>query len=197
MSYYGVIFPEFWTGTTGRQLRVTGGKDAQLLGLYLATNRHANMLGLYHLLPDDIRHETGMQLRAIARGFDVVAAESFAQFDAATSYVWVRQMARIRLGLKAGESLAPEDKRVVALNRIYHAIEANPFLGEFYDLNRGILRLRGRRESIGLVVGINGHHHMSGLPSPLEAPSKPGTEIRYRDQVQESGVQVRGKDPKR
>ena len=61
-SYYGVVFPEFWTGPTGRQLREHGGKDAQLLGLYLISNRHTNMLGLYRLRIDDIRHESGLGL---------------------------------------------------------------------------------------------------------------------------------------
>jgi hypothetical protein len=185
VSYYGVIFPEFWTGNTGRQLREHG-KDAQLLGLYLATNRHANMLGLYRLMSDDVQYETGLGPKAIVRGYTATTASGYAVFDVASSFVWVRQMARFRLGLKAGEALDPEDKRVVAINRIYQALEPNPFLSDFFDVNVKLLRLKKRRESFGVVVSIDRPYQMSGLPSPLEAPSKPvtETEIRNRDQDQ-------------
>lgn len=163
MSYYGVIFPEFWTGPTGRELREHGGKEAQVLGLYLATNRHANMLGLYHLLADDVKHETGLSFRAIEKGYRVSGAASFAIFDAATAFVWVRQMARFRLGLKNGDGLDPDDKRVVAINRLYQALPANPFLGDYYDLNRKALCLRKRRDGFGLVVPFTSDHYMSGF----------------------------------
>lgn len=184
MAYYGIVFPEFWTGKTGRALRGHG-KDAQLLALYLATNRHANMIGLYRLLVDDIRHETGLGAKSLERGFKAVWAEDFARFDAESSYVWVLSMARFRLGLQPGDALNPEDKKVAGVNRIYHALDPNPFLGEFYDVNHRVLRIKKRRESIGVVVTIAGEHKMSGLPSPLEAPSKPGTGsgIRKQDQV--------------
>lgn len=185
-SYYGVIFPEFWTGTTGRQLRAHG-KDAQLLGLYLATNRHANMIGLYRLLTTDIKHETGLGPKAIARAFGATRDTEYAIFDAGMSYVWVRQMARIRLALKPGDALNPDDNRGKAVNRIYQALDPNPFLGEFFDVNRKLLGLKKRRESVGLVVDLVPDHQMSPLPSPLEAPCKPVTEsgIRNRDQDQE------------
>ena len=158
-----MVFPEFWTGKTGRELR-TAGKDAQLLGLYLATNRFANMIGLYKLLPEDIHHETRLSLKGIAGAFDATAAAHFATYDAATGYVWVRTMARIRLNLTPGSSLSTEDKRVPAVNRLYQALDPNPFLGEFFDLNHRTLRLKRRREpSATLVVPLNGRHHISPL----------------------------------
>jgi hypothetical protein len=186
-SYYGVIFPEFWTGTTGRQLRAHG-KDAQLIGLYLATNRHANMLGLYRLGLDDVRHETGLGTKAIEKGLQAAAQTGYALFDALTEFAWVRQMARFRLGLKAGESLRDGDKRTQAVSRIYHAIEANPFLGDFYDANRKILPLGRRRDSVGLVVPLGAHHKIEphtrgyGGASP---DTDTDTGIRSQEQVQE------------
>lgn len=183
-SYYGVIFPEFWTGDTGRELRKFG-KDAQLLGLYLATNRHANMIGLYRLLVDDVKHETGLGMKAIARAFDATGRTEYAVFDAGSAYVWVRNMARFRLGLKPGEVLEAEDNKVKAVNRIYQALDANPFLGSFFDINQRTLRLKKRREGIGLVVALPSHHQMSGLPSPLEAPCKPVTESGIRNRNRE------------
>jgi hypothetical protein len=181
-SYYGVIFPEFWTGRTGRELRERGGKDAQVLGLYLVSNRHANMLGLYRLLVDDVKHETGLGWKSIDRAIGAIAISEFATFDVGSSFVWVRQMARFRLGLKAGESLNADDKRVTGVNRIYQALDLNPFLGEFFDVNRSMLRLKKRREGTGLVVPFTSDHKMSSLGRALEAPCKPDTEIRIREQ---------------
>lgn len=194
-SYYGVVFPEFWTGPTGRQLREHGGKDAQLLGLYLISNRHTNMLGLYRLRVDDIRHESGLGVKAIERGFSSAAAVGFAQFDAASAYVWVFQMARFRLGLKAGQALNEDDNRTLAVNRIYHALDPNPFLGAYFDANRKLLKLTKRREPIGLVVTFSDVHQMLPLPSPLEAPYKPVTESGIRDQG--SGSEIRNRDQKK
>jgi len=186
-SYYGVIFPEFWTGRTGRELRERGGKDAQLLGLYLASNRHANMLGLYRLLVDDIRHETGLGVKAIERGYESAAAAGYAKFDAGSSYVWVLNMARFRLGLQIGDVLHPDDKRLPAIARIYHALDPNPFLGDFFDVNQKILRLKKRRDPIGVVVPFSAHHKMSPLEGAMEAlPSqvqRSRSGISNRDQV--------------
>ena len=163
VSYYGIIFPEFWTGPTGRELRIHGGKEAQLLALYVATNRHANMLGLYHLLIDDVRHESGLSLRSIEKAYRSLAAASFAEFDAQSAFVWVRQMARFRLGLRNGAHLAPEDNRVVAVNRLYQTLAANPFLGPFYDLNRKLLCLKSKRLTSDLVVPFTADHYISPL----------------------------------
>lgn len=186
MAYYGVIFPEFWTGRTGRELRGFG-KDAQLLGLYLATNRHANMIGLYQLLIDDIRHETGIGVKGIERGFTATSQTSFAEYDAASKYVWVRSMVRFRLGLKVGEGLSPQDNKVAAANKIYLAIDPNPFLGEFYDINRRALHLRRRREPFGLVVPFGAHHQMSGFEGASKGLVSQDQETGSgdQDQVQE------------
>lgn len=180
-SYYGVIFPEFWTGLTGREIRLTGGKNAQLLSLYLATNRHANMLGLYHLLVDDVHHETGLSLKAIERGYQVVATTAFATYDAATAFVWVRQMARFRLGLQNGVGLHPDDKRVMAINRIYHALPQNPFLGEFFDVNRKLLCLKKKREVALYVVPFDANHYMSSLEGASKALPSQITDLQITD----------------
>jgi hypothetical protein len=183
-SYYGVIFPEFWTGTTGRQLRAHG-KDAQLIGLYLATNCHANLLGLYRLALDDVRHETGLGPKAIEKGLEAAAQAGYALFDVVTEFTWVRQMARFRLGLKAGESLRDGDKRAQAISRIYHAIEANPFLGDFYDVNRKILPLGRRRESVGLVVPFGVHHKIQPHRRGFQGASPDTESVIQQEQEQE------------
>lgn len=187
VSYYGITFPEWWTGKTGREIRRRGGKDGQILGLYLQSNRHANMIGLYRLLEDDVENETGLKAREIARAFAVIDSAGFARYDVGSSYVWVLSMARIRLGLKVGAVLDPDDNRVTACNRLYQAVDANPFLGDFYDRNRKLLHLKKRREGSGLVVDPSPVHHGSPLPRGLEGAYKPVTDpgTGDQDQVQE------------
>src|SRR5262245_23622385 len=141
------------------------------------------MLGFYLLLLDDIRHETGLTTRAIARAFDIQQHADFARFDATSSVVWVHHMARFRLGLKPGQALGADDNRVIAVNRLYQGLVENPWLGEFFDQNTKSLRLKRRRESVGLVVPLVNNHYMSGLPRGYQGACKPvirdqGSEIR-------------------
>lgn len=202
MAFYGVVFPEFWTGRTGRELRALG-KDAQLLALYLVTNRHTNMLGLYRLLIDDIRHETGLGLKGIEAGLVAAAATDFGCFDSTTSFVWVKTMARFRMNVPAGEALDPDDKKVLALNKLYHKLEPNPFLGEFFDANHHMFRIRKRRESTGVVAPFAApttSRACKGLVSPLQASkqisvSVSGSEIRIRDQEKAPRARHRSLDP--
>ena len=173
------IFSDFWTGATGRQIYDAGGHAAQVLALYVCTNRHANMLGLYRLLEHDVHYESRIKPAALDRAWRVLETTSFASYDPASAYVWVRQMARFQLNIRPGDALEPADNRVIAANRVYAALDDNPFLGPFFDQNAGLLLLRRRRASL----------------SPFEAPCKPGKGsgsgsgsgigIRDQDQVQE------------
>lgn len=180
-SYYGIVFPEYWTGRTGRAIQKKGGKDAALLGLYLTTNRLANMIGLYRLTPDIIVHETPLKLGAIEKAFEVLAAEEFAEYDAASEHVWVREMARFRLNLRDDRpSLDKDDKRVVGVQRLYHGIDDNPFLQPFYEKYHRVLHLKKLRTSTR-------YPHPSPLGRGLVGSMKPGTGSGTRYQEQESG----------
>ena len=74
-------------------------------------------------------------------------AVGFAEYDYATEYVWVREMARIRVGLAPGEQISPGDLKHKAITKLYAAVSPNPFLGSFYQYYRNTLRLGAPRES--------------------------------------------------
>lgn len=177
MAYYGVLFPEFWTGRTGRDIRREGGVQAQLLALYLTSNRHANMLGLYRLALADICHETGMRERVVIAAAAALERAGFARFDASSDFVWVLTMCLFRLGLKTGHALEVGDKRVVAVNRLYHGIEANPFLGAFYMQHHEALRLDKPRPPHGQASPYT-------ISGPLQGASKP---LASQSQISGSG----------
>lgn len=170
MNPYGILFDTFFTGASGRAMGRCGGKEAQVLGTYLICSGHANMLGLYHLPLPYITTDTGtLSPKAVMKAFAALAAENvlFANYDAGTNFVWVREMARFRMGLvQADAKLSAEDNRVKAANRLYEQLNPNPFLAPFYDRYHKVLHLRRRRDGPPLVA----------LWRDTEAPSKPVTD---------------------
>ena len=149
-SYYGVIVPGYWTGDTGRRLRERGGKDAQLLGVYLLSNSYMNMLGLYSVKLKVIEEELILSAASVHRAFAVMEDEKYAFYDEDNAVVWVREMARFRLNIEGDEPLSREDKRVIGAQRLYATLPSNKFLGAFYDRYGKVLRLKRRREATPL-----------------------------------------------
>lgn len=150
MSHYGLTFPEFFTGETGKRIALEGGSDAQILGVYLTANRCATMLGLYPLslaiAQAEIRSlSTDQLLRAIG----VLQRADFARFDEPTETVWVLEMARIRLQLAPKQPLKENDARIKTIQKLYDRVLPNPFLGPFHEKYRRILHLGKRRRFEG------------------------------------------------
>jgi hypothetical protein len=190
VAYYGVLFPEFWTGRTGREIRRLGGPNAQVLAVYLMSNRHANMIGLYRLSADDVSYETGLKPRGIEAGWKVLADVDFARYDPVTEHVWVLTMARFRLGLKAGEALQSGDRKVIAINKLYHGIDPNPFLGDFFATNHQALRIAKARTPQGIWPPTTTSRPFDGA---LDGASVPlGCQVQ--DQRSGSGDQDQGTD---
>jgi hypothetical protein len=191
VTYYGIILPRYWTGTTGRALQKRGGKDAQILGAYLFSNEHANMIGLYRLPTVTIRAELGLTPASIVKAFQALSEEQFAFYDEATGYVWVREMARFRLQI-SDEIFKTSDKRRIGAERLYESIPENPYLGPFFDKYGRVLQLKRRRESSlrgggdvplqsppQLVVPARTFEGASkGYGRGFEGPSKPVTDQR-------------------
>lgn len=145
MERYGVLLPRFWTGPTGRALRKRGGPTTQLLAVYLCSNSHTNMIGLYPISLAVISDEIPQTRACVVRGLRAAADEGFADYDYLNGCIWVREMARFRLGLQPGEQLANDDKRARGANLLYSTLPPNRFLGPFFDRYWETLRLRHRR----------------------------------------------------
>lgn len=179
-SYYGVVFPEFWTGPTGKAIRAEG-KDAVILALYLMTCRYATMIGVFRLLVDDVKIETGIGIKGLVGGFDTLQRLDFADYDAGTQHVWVREMAKFRMHLYKKSPLDSNDLRVKGAQNFYDKLAPNPFLGAFFDRYAKEIRLKRRRD-IGALAS-----------TPLQvAPYKPLQGPRSQITDSDSGVQVPG-----
>lgn len=66
MRDYAKITPQYWIGGTGRHIKQCG-VITQLVGLYLLTNPHANMLGVYYLPINFIAHEIGIPFEGASK----------------------------------------------------------------------------------------------------------------------------------
>lgn len=187
---YGVFFHSYFDGPTGRQIQAKGWA-ACILGFYLGINKYSNMLGLYELPLVYVEHDLAV-LRSrtiIQQAFRDLAACEFATFDNVSSFVWVREMARIRLGLaKPGDRLSVHDKRQRFVVKTYESLRSNPFLGQFFDRYAVDLSLPTRRESVTSPTNGASNDASMGDARGTDTPPKPGTgtdDQGIRDQGQE------------
>lgn len=128
MRDYGKVSPQFWIGRTGKSLR-SAGAEAQLVSLYLLTNPHANMIGLYYMPLMFIAHETGLGMEGASKGLTSAIKAGFCHYDEQSEMVWVPEMAAHQIG----SNLSPKDKRCPGVQNEYNAQPDNPFLSMFYD----------------------------------------------------------------
>jgi hypothetical protein len=144
---YGLLLTTFFSGATGMRLQSLGnqGKDALLLGAFLTANDWSNMIGLYEIsLGKLARHLPVLKSRNVTRAFAALDAERFAHYDSETEFVWVREMARIRLRLERGQVIR-NPKVLTGAQNCYQRLPMNPFLSPFYDRYHVELALKHRR----------------------------------------------------
>ncbi|WP_052955203.1 hypothetical protein [Enterobacter ludwigii] len=140
MRDYGKVSPQFWIGKTGKALRQAG-SEAQLVSLYLLTNPHANMIGLYYMPLMFIAHETGLGIEGASKGLRSAIEAGFCHYDEQSEMVWVPEMAAHQIGI----NLNPKDKRCPGVQNEYNAQPENPFLSAFYDKYQAHYNMTVRR----------------------------------------------------
>jgi len=167
MGGYGVVAPQFWIGETGKAMKKFG-HEAVVVGLYLMTSPHANMLGLYYVPEIYVAHETGLGIEGASKGLQGCIEAGFCSYDSGSEMVWVHEMARYQVG----ESLDPKDKRSKGVQNDYDALPANPYLADFFDKYGDAFCMTKKREP------------KCKPASPFKAPSK-GDASQEQDQEQE------------
>lgn len=142
MRDYGKVSPQFWIGKTGRDLKAQG-PEALIVSMYLLTNPHANMIGMYYLPVVYIAHETGLGLEGAWKGLRRGVEVGFCHYDDASEVVWVPEMATYQIAV----SLKANDNRCVGIQKEYDAQPKNAFLSEFYEKYKDAFHLRTKRNS--------------------------------------------------
>jgi hypothetical protein len=140
MRDYAKLGPQFWIGVTGKRLRAAG-PFAQVVGLYLISSPHANMLGLYYMPKMFIAHETGLGLDAASKGLASCIEEGLCSYDEASEMVWVHAMAAYQVA----DALKPDDKRCIGIQNEYNTLPTNPFLPQFYEKYRDAFHMKKMR----------------------------------------------------
>lgn len=128
MREFAKISPQFWINEQGKKIKKLG-VESQLIALYLLTNPHANMIGIYYLPIAFISHEVGLTHEEANDGLQNLMKSEFCSYDHDTEYVWVHEFAFEQIG----EQLKYSDNRVKAINDAFSSLPTLPFLEKFYD----------------------------------------------------------------
>ena len=128
MREFAKISPQIWISEHGRKIKRMG-IEAQLVSIYLLTNPHANMIGIYYLPIAFIAHEVGLSEDMTSQSITKLCGIGYCDYDFKSEYVWVRDMGATQIA----PELSARDHRVKGVNEAYHALPELPFLGSFYD----------------------------------------------------------------
>lgn len=193
MSHYGFLWPEYFTGKTGREIADRGGANAQVLGAYLMANRSATMIGLYSApLAVIVAEIRSLSTDDVARAFGVLQETGFARYDSVTEVVWVIEMARIRLQLNPKQELKEDDRRVAAVQKLYDRCIPNPFLSPFHTKYRNVLRLGKKRRYEAPWKPLLESLRVDRGGAPQGPP--PQVQVQKQNQVQGSDQEDRQED---
>ena len=139
---YSVLYPAYFDGPTGQKILQIGGPDALLTGVYLLANRFANPIGLYTLPLEAVR--IGLDSDRLGAAMTALIKADYALYDKAGALVWIKEMARFRLGLKnKRDKLSVNDTRVIMAQRLYRQIPECPIREAFWRRYAVPLRLQG------------------------------------------------------
>jgi hypothetical protein len=158
---YSVVWPSFWTGPTGRQLR--GDPVTQLVAVYLMTCSHKNSLGVYRCPPSYIETDTGIPSEGAIKALSSLSEAGFCFFDKCSDTVWVYEMAYYQIGVE----LKNGDNRIKSVHGLFAKIENEQIQRAFFEKYKIAFQLPeppARSEKPNLASGAT-----KALSSPSEA----------------------------
>ena len=85
---YRTVDTSTWTDPKVKSLSPPG----KLLFLYLFTNQHSHVSGIYYLPPNTISLETGLSSKRVEQTLDTLYNLGLAGFDTQNSVIWVKNM---------------------------------------------------------------------------------------------------------
>ena len=172
-----------WTGETARAVKRRGGAEGLLVMQYLMTCPYTTMLGVYRLVVGYMGAETALGDAGAAKGLRACIDAGFCSYDEESEFVFVHEFAKWQIGAE----LLPTDKRCKGVQAAYEALPDNPFLAAFFTRYSQAFNMTRRREPrAGDVLPTDLFGPVSARPS--EAPSMPGADTRYQEQIPGSGT---------
>jgi len=162
---YRTVDAAFWTDPKVRKLTPEG----RLLFLYLITNPHTHVSGLYYLPTLIVQHETGLSARALDTLSHTLSRVGIALFDPPNELVWVVKMMRFQ-----GKG---EKNTLSAAHHISKDIHNSFLIREFLKAYPEVEPLLKNRVSVGYAVGATPDSPFL-IPEPENGERR--TEYRYR-----------------
>lgn len=181
MRDYAKVAATFWTGETGKKIRVLG-RDSQVIAFYLITCPNSNWIGLYYLPLPTLYHEVGITKEGASKALRSLEEIDFAYYDFDTEVVWVPGAAKYQIG----ESLKPGDKRILGIIKDLQTFGKTPFARDFLTRYSGLYHLY----STDLP-----DHPDKALRRPSQAPPKPVTETETETGAVAQGLCERPREP--
>lgn len=207
MRDYAKVMTRFWSDGSGKALR--DDDEARLLAMYLFTNEHSNMYGLYRLALPTITHELGKQWPAarILKVIEKLSKHDIAFYDKARDLVWLPAGAETQ----AGATMKPTDKKRNGIAKRLERFAGHQFWHAFaerygrpYHLNADLTPATPGEESTDTGKGAVNDRSLEapskGLRSPFEAgreaPSKPLARGSRSEAEAEAEERAKGLPPK-
>jgi hypothetical protein len=157
-----------WTDAYGQAFRRYS-PEVRELAQYLRTGPLANQWGLYTVEIHVAVLHTGRSAQVVTRALGILATIGYAQYDAATGWVWIPEMA----GEQLDAPLKAVDGRALRAKRWYQSAPANPFLGLWWDRYCIDLCLEKEPEPVERREGVGTITPLDAAPQadlPLEIP---------------------------
>lgn len=141
---------DFYTSTFGKRIIKNYSSETLCLALYLSTNHHSHMLGIYHLPIPYIAADLNWPAEQVEKCLEDLIQLNFCYYDKQLEYIWVCDMGKTQV---SEVPLKQTDKRVIGLNRRYKKLPneldfINIFL-QFYQ----------------------NHFHLTPLENPAQLPA--------------------------
>src|SRR5688572_8162542 len=125
---------------------------------------HSHQTGMYYLPLMYMAHESGLTIEGASEALARLSEESFCEYDEASEWVWVREMAAWQIGT----ALAPSDKRCKGVQQYLESLPNLPFLPEFFARYRS-------------------DFHLVETTSPSQAPSEGHSSNRTGAEQEQEG----------
>jgi hypothetical protein len=132
---YRKIISRFWTGNSGLTLKKHG-QQTLLLALYLMTNPHGNMYGLFYLPRVYIANDTTIPVEQLEAVLDCLEKCAICKYDRDTENIFIAEAAHYQIG-----QLVASDNRHKQLLKDIGWLRKMPFFEDFHERYRQDLNL--------------------------------------------------------
>ncbi|MCU0836012.1 MAG: hypothetical protein MUC77_16515 [Chromatiaceae bacterium] len=169
MRNAGILKSRFWIGGTGQAVLRRYGHETALVAIYLVSNPHSHMSGIYYLPLALAASELQMTEAEVAGHVLDLEREGFCQYDADSRVVWVCNMLAHQVSPRWNES----DNRSRSIRQHLLGLPETKLLGAF--LARYGISLEGPSEGAWGGACQGGAQAGPSLPVPpsLAAWRKP------------------------